>query len=151
MTFRKGWKDFTKACLADIKRLIRSSDTATANDGVDVAKELSSGTHSTKELRRYRPGAYALARSSPMFDPDIINKQKGNFYRGWHARYNIGPKKNPGIENDSKEAQFLEASTKAGYRGKMVARRVDYAILTKLRPMRIANLDSVFKRKTPSP
>lgn len=96
----------------NLARETRNAERSSADDALDFARKLSSGPFSSSQLSAmghpYRRGGYPPA---PSF---IINKQTGQFYRGWRVE---GPRTVSGtlsttLVNDAPHAKLLERGTR---------------------------------------
>lgn len=100
---------------------------------LDVARQLSSGTFSTAQLRRmghpYRHGG------RPPQNAAIINRQSGSFYRGWQIKpvETRGGRITAGLINTSPHAVLLMRGT-----SRMIARPILQLIEKRVTPRRRA-------------
>lgn len=86
-----------------------------AEKGVQIAKDLSSGSVSSAQLRKM-DHPFATRHASPKLAPEVINKQSGLFRNKWHLRKG-GSR---AIVNDAPYADFLKQGTRFMHRRPIV-------------------------------
>ena len=104
----------------DLERELKSAETQAALSGLSVARKLSSGRLTSRQLRKMG-SPYATRNPRPPGDPAVINRQSGRFYQGWRvvAPRNQGAHTITRLENTSAHARYLHAGTR-----KMIARPI---------------------------
>jgi hypothetical protein len=107
-----------------LSREVRVAERKSAENAIEIARELSSGRFSSAQLRRMGH-PYRLSGTSPQ-DAAIMNRQSGQFYRGWRiiAPRKAGDEIRTSLVNDSPHARLLLRGT-----SRMIAR----PILTRIR------------------
>ena len=111
------------------------ADMRTLRAAMTEAVRMSSGSRSTQELQKIRPGAYAVSRGEPLFDPAVINAQnEGGFREHWR----IDPKRTDNdtaaLVNDSDVADFMKGTSK------MVERPIQKHLEEFIEKIRMSNL-----------
>jgi len=129
-----------------LEAAVRESEKQAAEEGLKIARFLSSGLYTLERLARLGH-PYATRSPDPPADPAVINSHTGVFFRGWKIR---GPRKSGGtlttrLVNDSPVAKFLLAGT-----SRMIPRPILKAIRMKLKGKRQKLLTAALKRSRPS-
>ncbi len=128
-----------------LKAAVAAAETQSATDLKNLATKQTSGTITTKQLRRMR---HPFARRDPQtpLNPAVVNKQSGQLRAGWR----ILPIKasrtgtRTGVTNASVHAKLVKRAGSG--KSKSVARPLVAAIFRKIRPERTARLRAALRK-----
>lgn len=127
----------------DIHRIVNEGAWQTAQDMLEVAKQLSSGTVDSNKVGH----PYARAHPNPSYDPALINIGVGSrrhpgarFSQSWVL---MSQSSGPGLYNNSWIGPFLEQKN-GGARSTMVPRPIDRLLVVLIDPVMRRNLDRAF-------
>ncbi len=116
-------------------KLIEAAERRSADTGVKIAKDFSSGRKSSAQLRR-EGHPFATRHGSPQDPPEVINTQRGDFKAAWKTLAKVVKGQSvPVVSNKSRVSDFLKKGT-----SKMFARPIDEAVGKTLEPIRMENL-----------
>lgn len=127
--------------VAEVDKAVRRAEKESAENALQIARELSSGKFSSFQLRMmghpYRIGGV------PPADPAIINRQTGRFYHGWRV---LPPRKSESgiltqLVNESPYARYLLRGT-----SRMIARPILVRIRERAEPRRRALYRAAIRR-----
>ncbi len=108
------------------------AEKATIEEALKLAQEMSSGVHSLADIAR---AGHPYSRRAPQPDAypaNVINKQKGLFFRGWRTElpHRVGNEIVSGLRNIDPKAAFMEGTDK------MIPRPIAPAVLAIILPKR---------------
>ena len=128
----------------DFERDFRDAEQRTVDDALVIAEGLSSGPHSTADLRRMGH-PYARRHGKPLLNPAIINAQTGTFRASWDGESPRpdGDGLTAAIFNTDPKAELLQSGTRT-----MFARPIDAQIEEDLAPRREARLERALDKLT---
>lgn len=128
------------------RQQILQAEARTAAELLAAAIEQTSGTISTRQLRRMGH-PYALRAPQTPVDPGKSNDQGGGLAQSWQ----LEPPRIQGervltrVVNRHPDARWLKRSTLPGWRGPMVPRPIAAAVLEKIQPQRQQRLRAAAK------
>lgn len=126
---------------------LAKAEAGTADIGVAIARDMSSGTFSTRQLAAMG-SPYARRHGGmgvPHGDPGVINEQTGAFYRRW---FPIKDKRFTNVifnavVNDSPIAGYLKRGTRT-----MIDRPIEERVRAFLQPIRVRRIATAIKKAT---
>lgn len=113
------------------------AESESAVEALEAAIEQTSGTLSTRQLRRMGH-PYALRAPQTPVDPGRSNDQGGGLAQSWQIRPPrlVGDAVETHVVNRHPDARWLKRSTRPGWRGPMVPRPIVAAVLETIQPQR---------------
>lgn len=138
-----GLGDELRRIAADLVTELVAAETASVLEGLELVQEYSAGNLSSNDLARL-DHPYATRHGGPQRDPDVVNRQSGDFFDAWETD---GPElrgnrlESSIFNTDPKAAEFLEPGTAL-----MFPRHPHEKAAEQLEPRRLARIEAAIDR-----